>query len=126
MIFLRPHHLLCLQFFVGKGYDQQFTLNTATVLKKLQSGEEFTLVMGKDNLCSCCPNLIEGICNSGKSKCYDQAILDKTTLKIGQVYKIMAIKSIIADLINADKLDLCKDCQWIELCQSILKYKFLA
>lgn len=48
---LRAHHLLCMLTFVGRGYTPAFTAHLAEVIKRLDSGEEITLVEGPDEIC---------------------------------------------------------------------------
>lgn len=54
MIKLRGHHLLCLQFFEGRGYDKKFIENLKNILKRLNRGEKIKIVKGKDDICSAC------------------------------------------------------------------------
>ncbi|HEZ7990826.1 MAG TPA: hypothetical protein RWO66_07705 [Ruminococcus sp.] len=48
-IFLRPHHGLCIGFFEGKGYSDEFTANMSAVIEKLQNTDpHVTLTCGFD------------------------------------------------------------------------------
>ena len=53
---LRPHHALCAQFFVGKGYSAQFVEHMKRVLSELDRGADVTLTDGCDAICAGCPN----------------------------------------------------------------------
>lgn len=53
---LRPHHLICLQFFRGEGYSQEFVDNLARTFTRLQT-EPARIVAGADVVCAACPNL---------------------------------------------------------------------
>lgn len=49
---LRPHHLLCLLTYVGKGYSRDFTDNMDQVAQRLAAGEALELVEGPDAICA--------------------------------------------------------------------------
>ncbi len=49
---LRPHHLLCMLTYVGKGYSPAFCANYDAVLARLSAGEEILLVDGPDSVCA--------------------------------------------------------------------------
>ncbi|MBP1859595.1 DUF1284 domain-containing protein [Rhizobium herbae] len=48
---LRPHHLLCMLTFVGKGYTQAFTENYIRIAARLSEGEDILVVEGPDDVC---------------------------------------------------------------------------
>ena len=58
MIHLRPHHLLCLQAFRGKGYSESFVKKMTEVHAMLRENPklEIRLAEGADDLCAACPN----------------------------------------------------------------------
>ena len=79
---LRPHHLLCLQNFRGKGYSPAFVekMTEASACLGLSPGDRsdrqspgaaILLVQGADDLCKSCPNCIEGQCASLKPARFD-------------------------------------------------------
>ncbi|MDQ0349554.1 DUF1284 domain-containing protein [Ancylobacter vacuolatus] len=49
---LRPHHLLCLLTFVGKGYTPAFTAQYRRIVARLNEGEAVELVEGPDDICA--------------------------------------------------------------------------
>ena len=53
MIELRPHHILCFQSYIGKGYSSDFTDNMDYIVSKLRENpkEELCLVDGLDHIC---------------------------------------------------------------------------
>lgn len=66
---LRPHHLLCLQTFVGHGYSPDFTKHM-TYVKSLLTADPntaITLVAGPDDLCGHCPNCVDGFLHFTKT-----------------------------------------------------------
>jgi len=66
IIRLRGHHFICLQFFGGQGYDEQFVANLLGVVARLRR-EPATLVPGADDVCAACPSL------SPQATCVDPA-----------------------------------------------------
>ena len=49
---LRPHHALCVRFFEGKGYSEDFTKNMYSVIEKLNNDPVIKIVFGYDDLCN--------------------------------------------------------------------------
>lgn len=52
MINLRPHHLLCLLTFVGRGYSDSFALRLLGVVESLKRGTHARLIAGPDSICA--------------------------------------------------------------------------
>ena len=52
MINLRPHHLLCLLTFVGRGYSDSFALRLLGVVESLKCGTPARLIEGPDSICA--------------------------------------------------------------------------
>lgn len=48
---LRPHHLLCLLTYVGKGYSPGFTANYDAVAARIGNEEDIVIVEGPDDVC---------------------------------------------------------------------------
>jgi len=48
---LRPHHLLCLLTYAGKGYSPAFVANLDAVASRVASGETVEIVAGPDDIC---------------------------------------------------------------------------
>lgn len=122
MITLRPHHCACLPRFVGKGYDEAFTENTARVLYALNSepGQAVTLATAPDELCSKCPHMLSGECaNIGKVKTLDSRWLEELGLKPGDSLSWSELKRRTTSVSTQRLHSLCGSCQWFELCKSI-------
>lgn len=54
MVRLRGHHLICLQFYRGEGYNQDFIKHLFNILERVQY-EDVEVVEGVDEVCSVCP-----------------------------------------------------------------------
>ena len=51
MIRLRPHHLLCMLTYAGRGYTPRFTSGMDDLIHRLGQGEEILLIEGPDDIC---------------------------------------------------------------------------
>lgn len=49
---LRPHHLLCLLTFAGRGYNPAFTANLEVVAARVGRGAPIVVVDGPDDICA--------------------------------------------------------------------------
>ncbi len=62
VIKLRGHHLVCLHFFKGEGYNPEYIENLREILRRAEAGEEIEVSSGVDDVCRMCPNLKGEIC----------------------------------------------------------------
>ena len=124
---LRPHHLLCLQTFVGRGYSKEF-VEHMTIVKRQLSTDPCTpiiLVNGADDLCAHCPNCVEEQCTSEKPALFERSVMEKLVpLQSGQdplpvLEGIPEALRITEDLLAS----CCPGCDWRKLCSSILSHK---
>ena len=145
-ICLRPHHLLCLQTFVGHGYSPEFTAHMTYVKSLLDADPHapITLVNGPDDLCGHCPNCVDNACTSPKPSLFDHLVAQKLSLHNVQDAATnekadasitsagllesttpMTIHSIPSTLrMTAQLLDkCCPGCEWKELCIEFCKKK---
>ncbi|MBQ7699732.1 MAG: DUF1284 domain-containing protein [Clostridia bacterium] len=123
---IRPHHLLCMGSFVGKGYSDEFTENMCRVITALENGENIILVNGADDICRACPFNNNGICkDKEKVDRYDKAVMDALSLEYGGLYAYGDIgNEVINKICRKDKLSvICGDCEWSELCGRIYQNK---
>jgi uncharacterized protein len=120
---LRPHHALCLQFFIGKGYGDGFVANMAAVKKHLDQtpNQKIILVDGTDSLCAFCPNRMDDLCETAsKSNRYDRDCLAACGLHIGQVLPWrelnQKVRVSVALSVKA-RAAICSDCRWDSICR---------
>ncbi len=67
MIKIRPHHLLCIHSFVGKGYNDEFIENMSSIVNAIKNSEELDLnvSISFDEICLKCPlKKNENLCES--------------------------------------------------------------
>lgn len=48
----RPHHLLCVLTYVGRGYSPVFTANFDVIAGRIARGEDILVVDGPDDVCA--------------------------------------------------------------------------
>ena len=123
---LRPHHLLCLQKYTGKGYDEAFTAHMNGLLGRLTAHpeEEVQLTEGADDLCAACPHNAGGRCDSQeKVTRMDRGVLAAMDLSYGQRDSWGALARRAAErVLSTEEFErICADCQWIELCRNTRK-----
>ena len=118
---LRPHHLLCLQFFIGFGYSDEFSVNTTRVLTLLESPDapQVILVNGADDICASCPRDNAGVCTDIDTiEALDAFTLATTKLKIGDRGTFTDFCNIAFDkaIKNGKYRMVCKRCVWFDTC----------
>ena len=60
---LRGHHLICLQFYRGEGYSDEFVANLDRVQRSPPLESPALVVSGPDDVCAACPGLgADGTC----------------------------------------------------------------
>ncbi|MCM1024354.1 MAG: DUF1284 domain-containing protein [Prevotella sp.] len=117
---LRPHHLLCTEFFRGYGYSGDFTENMAKVISELNADDPTVrLVTETDIICRSCPNNNGGVCTDAEKVLrYDSITLSflgacgNGTARWSELKKSAREKIISTG--NLGKV--CADCQWFDIC----------
>lgn len=120
---LRPHHLLCQEFFVGHGYSDEFVENMGNIIRTMRENNSLIeIVCDNDDVCKCCPNLIGGKCKDiDKVNVYDANVKKFADFNEG-VYRYNDLKdAVVKGIVNAqiELKDVCKDCCWIDICEQI-------
>ena len=116
---LRPHHALCAQFFVGKGYSEQFVAHMYAILNELDRGAAVTLVDGCDAICAGCPNNRDGVCETDeKVKAIDRRAIEAMGLCFFDTLPWSDLSALAGEkILAAEKLGaVCRDCEWIGIC----------
>lgn len=122
MIKIRPHHLICMQLYIGKGYSPDFNINMKCIISRLEDGEEFKLTDSADSICLKCTNLKKDVCrDSNKVVSFDKGVYDKLSLDYSKQYSFDEIKDVskVKDILET----VCAACSWNETCRNILKNK---
>lgn len=117
---IRPHHGLCIAFFEGKGYSDDFTANMSSVIKHLESLDPvISFAEGEDVICGSCPHNKGHICETvEKVKRYDNKVLELCGLNYGDILKWSDFSYAVKEnIIGCGKLSaVCGDCAWQKIC----------
>ncbi len=114
---LRGHHLICLNFFRGEGYSEDFIKNIYEVIRK----EEVEIVAGTDDVCAKCPYMKGGKCASNEYT--DEMILaqDREALRLlgfapGMRVDWKIISSKLPVFLDEWKALFCTGCGYKKVC----------
>lgn len=121
---LRAHHGMCLQYFKGKGYSDDFTLHMQKVLEKMRDNPEIEIITHNDIICSHCPNLKDGLCLSpDKVYEYDQKVLKFCNLPNKAVMTWNEFSALVKQeiLCSGKRKEICISCRWADICEEIEK-----
>lgn len=124
---LRPHHLLCVLTYVGKGYSPAFTANMTRIAERLRSGEVIEIVEGPDDICAPLLNDLDPHCHHASVTLRDRAAVDDIApvlkLNIRAGTRLALVDGVVSRLrgrfASAKIRHACGGCQWNELCGSI-------
>lgn len=117
---IRPHHGLCLQFFEGKGYSDEFTAHMTYVKNMLENGRRAIVVQEADDICSACPNRRDSGCVSDdKVNLYDSRVMEACGLKAGREMCWEEFADLVHQkiILTGKRKRICPDCQWSRICQ---------
>ncbi len=115
MFKLRPHHALCIQFFEGKGYSDEFADHMRRVIDKLGEDTEIKITCENDDICSKCPNLKQGTCvTQDKVSRYDRKVMELCGFYAGQILTSKDfLEEAKREIIDKHRLsEVCGDCAW--------------
>jgi len=120
---LRPHHLLCIQKYTGKGYDESFSahMNELVCRLKADPNEEIRLVEGTDDVCAACPHAAGGRCAAQeKVDRMDRGVLRALGLSYEQrgSWRALSLAAVEKVLQTEGFGQICADCQWMALCRN--------
>lgn len=123
-LLLRPHHALCIQKFVGRGYSPAFTAHLARVVRGLAAAPEtpVRLAQGCDMICGVCPFYQGGVCKAfAKVAALDASVLSLCSLHGGQLlsWEDLARRAAQEILQTGHFAQICGCCQWYGLCSQI-------
>lgn len=116
MITLRPHHILCFQGYIGKGYSESFIDNMNTIVKKLRedSSIKIKLTLYTDDVCKKCPHKVEhvGCASNNKVLSMDKKIMGYLNLDF-KIYSYEYLLNRLQQNITMEAFnDICRDCEW--------------
>jgi hypothetical protein len=124
---LRPHHLLCLLTYAGKGYSPAFTANYDVIAGRISRGETIRIVDGPDDICA--PLLAEDEPHCRRASVIErdrlaarnvEALLN-TPIRPGAEVELGAelLRDMRAAFAAGRTREACLGCEWSDLCSSI-------
>lgn len=116
---VRAHHGMCIAFFQGKGYSNEFTAHMSEMIQKLENNAAIRISTQTDDICTKCPNNRHGICETAsKVREYDRQVLEQCGLSDGMVMPYSDFKRAVYQniLFPGKREEICGNCQWSELC----------
>lgn len=119
---IRAHHGLCLNFFKGKGYSNEFTENMAEIKKALADNPLVCVTSQADAICSVCPKNTCGACeDENKVFEYDRQVLLRCNISDGEIIPFPDFEKLIHNNIlkTGKRREICGDCQWDSLCRNV-------
>jgi hypothetical protein len=124
MLRIRPHHLLCICLYTGKGYDEAFVDHMDHLVGWFGNDPDaaFRLVMDSDDVCSACPNLTaQRMCALGECdiRRKDRIVLETLGLCGNNIYPYADTIAWIKLKVTREVFDACcGDCRWhrAEIC----------
>lgn len=118
MVKIRFHHLLCINFHKGKGYDENFCDNMSQIIDKLNKEDKILLTFGKDDICAKCPKMKDEVCADEEKSCnYDNAVAQLLGISEGEYSYFQLNQRVLTEIIEKGKREeICANCQWNSLC----------
>ncbi|MEX0955004.1 MAG: DUF1284 domain-containing protein [Rhizobiaceae bacterium] len=129
---LRPHHVLCLLTYAGKGYSLEFTANYDLIAERIARGEDILIVAEPDDICA--PLLDEP-----EPHCWRPSVIERDVLATRDLDRLLAMSvrtgvslSLEQDVLHRMRTafskgstrQACTGCEWSELCSSIASDSF--
>jgi len=118
---IRAHHGMCLHFFEGKGYSNEFTAH-------MQKNPEVEVVACGDEICKKCPNLENGVCNTWELVLhYDREVLKCCGLAEGTKIFWNDFAKLVEERIisSGERQKICGNCQWSSICSKKVEKSLL-
>jgi hypothetical protein len=124
---LRPHHLLCLLTYVGRGYSPAFTENYDAIAARLVAGESVVLVAGPDDIC-------QPLLGEAEPHCHRDSVVERDWLATRDVERLLGrplslgvelaltpewLRRMRDAFSRGETREACGGCEWHGLCTGI-------
>ncbi len=121
MLSFRGHHLICINFFHGEGYDEAFIDNLRNILSRVEE-EEITITVDADDVCSACLWLQGDRCEFDESsdqemREMDERAIDLLGLSSGDKVHWYTIRKKLPSIFSHWFSLYCSDCDWKGACE---------
>lgn len=126
MLKLRGHHLICLHFFSGEGYDSVFTENLTDVLRRAV-GEDIKVCGDADDVCEKCPYRNGFKCKYAEDSDEDIRKMDDMALSLlgmekGSIIRWEKTKEKLPEIFHKWHKHQCRECEWHKVCEKSEKW----
>ncbi len=123
---LRGHHLICLHFFSGEGYDAAFVENLRNVIAVAEEGI-VQVHDGADAVCKNCPSLQFNRCMHSAQAEDDVLALDRLALRLlglspGRLVRWRDLRNVLPSIFRAWYGSSCNGCGWKWACEKKTLY----
>jgi len=123
LIRMRGHHLICLHFYQGRGYNKEFVENLEDVLHRAVKGES------ADDICRACPMLLGNlekkcVAKPGadvKNKKRDAEAVVHLGVEVGSKVLWQEIKTKVIATSKEWLAVFCEGCDWEKVCAQARK-----
>ncbi|NTU42683.1 MAG: DUF1284 domain-containing protein [Nitrospirales bacterium] len=117
---LRGHHLICLHFYRGEGYDEAFIMHLERVMAEVRR-EGVRVSTGPDAICLSCPHLSNSRCIFSPEADEEIGSMDKKALELlgleeGMEAQWQSIEQRIPCLFAQWYDSFCSSCSWQGAC----------
>lgn len=124
---LRPHHLLCLLTYAGKGYSAAFTANYDAIAARIGDGEDVVIIAGPDDICA--PLLADA-----EPHCHRDSVIERDRLALRDLGELLEAPPRLGEHVALEPALLrqmreafttgrtraaCAGCEWHSLCTTI-------
>lgn len=129
MTIFRGHHLICLHFFNGKGYNSEFIENLAAALGAAgDAGIE--VCYGADTVCRKCPSLREDACQYSQGADKEIKTMDQMALTLlgavpGDRLDWQQVREKLPGIFKEWRRAWCINCGWRRACEGNDSYREL-
>lgn len=123
---LRGHHLICLNFFSGEGYDDAFIENLRNIIATTEE-KVVEVHDGADAVCEKCPSMQMNRCLHSGQADDDIAALDSLALRLlnmshGQHVRWRDIRDLLPSIFHEWYVSSCSGCDWKWACEQKALY----
>ncbi len=123
MVRLRPHHLLCMLTYVGKGYGPRFVANYDFIVARLNAGEGIRVVEGPDEICAGALDLPGCHCRDESVRRRDAQARSALQTIVGPLEEMelspRRLAMLRARFTEGSIRSACAGCEWFDLCSRV-------
>ncbi len=131
---LRPHHLLCVLTYAGKGYSQAFTAGFDAVVAQLSHGAPVRVVDGPDDICAPLCHETTAHCLNNSVRLRDQRAAADIAALLQRPVNQGVLLTVDTPLLvtwrtafaQGSTRTACQGCEWHALCTAVAAEGFAA